>query len=130
MIFDQMLFKNSRGLATAKLMSPFGPVSFFITHTLRHVAAILGYKSSDELEELYKKTAWHFEAKTKKKGSSYDFFKQVRDFFKYSRVPNCHGATLINFWIFIPPPYALIRDPMLIDICTLVTIIIGYLRKL
>ena len=49
-----------------------------VNSILRHVAAILGYKSSDELEELYKKTAWHFEAKTKKKGSSYDWFKQVR----------------------------------------------------
>ena len=43
------------------------------------MANILGYKTSDELEELYKKTAWHFEAKTKKRGSSYDYFKQVRD---------------------------------------------------
>merc|ERR1712025_869593 len=48
-----------------------------VNSILRHVAAILQYKSSDELEELYKKTAWHFEAKTKKKGSSYDFFKQA-----------------------------------------------------
>merc|ERR1712062_421444 len=48
-----------------------------VNSILRHVAAILGYKSSDELEELYKKTAWHFEAKTKKKGSSYDWFKQA-----------------------------------------------------
>jgi len=48
-----------------------------VNSILRHVAAILGYKSSDELEELYKKTAWHFEAKTKKKGSSYDFFKKA-----------------------------------------------------
>ena len=49
-----------------------------VNSILRHVAAILGFKSSEELEELYKKTAWHFEAKTKKKGSSYDWFKQVR----------------------------------------------------
>ena len=48
-----------------------------VNSILRHVANILEYKSSDELEELYKKTAWHFEAKTKKKGSSYDWFKQV-----------------------------------------------------
>merc|ERR1712098_334226 len=48
-----------------------------VNSILRHVAAILQYKSSDELEELYKKPAWHFEAKTKKKGSSYDFFKQA-----------------------------------------------------
>ena len=50
-----------------------------VNSILRHVANILGYKTSDELEELYKKTAWHFEAKTKKRGSSYDYFKQVRD---------------------------------------------------
>merc|ERR1712223_530532 len=48
-----------------------------VNSILRHVAAILQYKSSDELEELYKKTAWHFESKTKKKGSSYDWFKQA-----------------------------------------------------
>merc|ERR1712045_10424 len=48
-----------------------------VNSILRHVANILEYESSDELEELYKKTAWHFEAKTKKKGSSYDWFKQA-----------------------------------------------------
>lgn len=48
-----------------------------VNSILRHVANILGYKSSEELEELYKKTAWHFEAKTKKRGSSYDYFKQA-----------------------------------------------------
>merc|ERR1712241_696533 len=48
-----------------------------VNSILRHVANILEYKSSDELEELYKQTAWHFEAKTKKKGSSYDWFKQA-----------------------------------------------------
>ncbi len=48
-----------------------------VNSILRHVAAVLGYKSNDELEELYRKTAWHFEAKTKKKGSSYDWFKQA-----------------------------------------------------
>merc|ERR1712156_962676 len=48
-----------------------------VNSILRHVANILEYKSSDELVELYKKTAWHFEAKTKKKGSSYDWFKQA-----------------------------------------------------
>ena len=41
------------------------------------MANILGYKSDAELEDLYRKTAWHFEAKTKKKGSSYDWFKQA-----------------------------------------------------
>jgi hypothetical protein len=48
-----------------------------VNSILRHVAAIQGFKSSEELEDLYRKTAWRFEAKTKKKGSSYDVFKQV-----------------------------------------------------
>lgn len=48
-----------------------------VNSILRHVAQILGFKSNEELEELYVKTAWHFEAKTKKKGSSYDWFKQA-----------------------------------------------------
>lgn len=48
-----------------------------VNSILRHVAAILNYKSDEELEELYRKTAWRFEAKTKKKGSSYDWFKQA-----------------------------------------------------
>merc|ERR1712025_663308 len=48
-----------------------------VNSILRHVANILEYKSSEELEDLYRKTAWHFEAKTKKKGSSYDWFKQA-----------------------------------------------------
>merc|ERR1711997_1252355 len=48
-----------------------------VNSILRHVAQILGFKSNEELEELYVKTAWRFEAKTKKKGSSYDWFKQA-----------------------------------------------------
>lgn len=48
-----------------------------VNSILRHVASILNYSTNQELEDLYKKTAWHFEAKTKKKGSSYDFFKQA-----------------------------------------------------
>merc|ERR1711953_467290 len=46
-----------------------------VNSILRHVATILDFKSSEELEDLYRKTAWHFEAK--KKGSSYDWFKQA-----------------------------------------------------
>jgi len=48
-----------------------------VNSILRHVAALMGFKTSEELEELYKKTAWHFEAKTKVRGSSYDWFKQA-----------------------------------------------------
>jgi len=48
-----------------------------VNSILRHVASILKFKTDEELEDLYRKTAWHFEAKTKKKGSSYDWFKQA-----------------------------------------------------
>ncbi|CAB4064900.1 EIF2S1 [Lepeophtheirus salmonis] len=47
-----------------------------VNSILRHVAHLLEYETNEELEELYKKTAWHFEAKSNKKGSSYDYFKQ------------------------------------------------------
>lgn len=48
-----------------------------VNSILRHVAELLHYESSDQLEELYKRTAWHFEEKYKKKASAYDFFKQA-----------------------------------------------------
>ncbi|KAF7379587.1 eukaryotic translation initiation factor 2 subunit 1 [Vespula maculifrons] len=48
-----------------------------VNSILRHVAELLHYDNDDQLEELYKKTAWHFEEKYKKqKASAYDFFKQ------------------------------------------------------
>ncbi|OXU24127.1 hypothetical protein TSAR_013103 [Trichomalopsis sarcophagae] len=48
-----------------------------VNSILRHVAELLNYESDDQLEELYQKTAWHFEEKYKKqKASAYDFFKQ------------------------------------------------------
>lgn len=48
-----------------------------VNSILRHVAELLHYDSDDQLEELYQKTAWHFEEKYKKqKTSAYDFFKQ------------------------------------------------------
>ena len=37
-----------------------------VNSIVRHVAEILGYKTNDELEELYRKTAWYFESKSKK----------------------------------------------------------------
>ena len=37
-----------------------------VNSIVRHVAEILGYKSNEELEELYRKTAWYFESKSKK----------------------------------------------------------------
>jgi translation initiation factor 2 subunit 1 len=52
-----------------------------VNFILRHVAALLNYKSDEEFEDLYKKTAWHFEDKFKKQSSSasfgYDIFKQA-----------------------------------------------------
>jgi len=47
-----------------------------VNSIVRHVAQILGYKTDEELEDLYNKTAWHFERKTKIQGSAYDYFKQ------------------------------------------------------
>lgn len=48
-----------------------------VNSILRHVAELLHYDSDEQLEELYQKTAWHFEEKYKKqKASAYDFFKQ------------------------------------------------------
>ncbi|CAD7089049.1 unnamed protein product [Hermetia illucens] len=48
-----------------------------VNSILRHVADILMYKSNSQLEELYQKTAWHFEEKYKNKASAYDIFKQA-----------------------------------------------------
>jgi translation initiation factor 2 subunit 1 len=56
-----------------------------VNSILRHVAQIQGFKSNEELEDLYRKTAWKFEAKNKKKGSSYDWFKQVKQRHCFSR---------------------------------------------
>jgi len=47
-----------------------------VNSIVRHVAEILGYKTDKELEDLYSKTAWHFEQKIKKQGTAYDYFKQ------------------------------------------------------
>ncbi|CAH2237666.1 eukaryotic translation initiation factor 2 subunit 1 [Pararge aegeria] len=47
-----------------------------VNSILRHVAELLRYQSSEQLEELYKQTAWRFEEKYKK-ASAYDYFKQA-----------------------------------------------------
>jgi len=47
-----------------------------VNSIVRHVAEILGLKTNEELEDLYKKTAWYFETRAKKQGSAYDYFKQ------------------------------------------------------
>jgi len=48
-----------------------------VNSILRHVAEILKYETDEELEELYKKTAWYFDEKLKKQASSYDLFKHA-----------------------------------------------------
>ena len=48
---------------------------------LRHVADILQFETNEQLEDLYQKTAWHFEEKykanSKSKTVAYDIFKQA-----------------------------------------------------
>lgn len=46
-----------------------------VNSILRHVAEILDYQTDEQLEELYSKTAWHFDDKMRKTGASYDVFK-------------------------------------------------------
>lgn len=48
-----------------------------INSILRHVADLLEYTSDEQLEELYQRTAWYFEDKSKKQASAYDVFKQA-----------------------------------------------------
>lgn len=47
-----------------------------VNSILRHVADILKFENNEQLEELYQKTAWHFEEKYKSKAAAYDVFKQ------------------------------------------------------
>merc|ERR1719282_763668 len=47
-----------------------------VNSIVRHVAEILGIKANEELEDLYRKTAWYFETRAKKQGTAYDYFKQ------------------------------------------------------
>lgn len=48
-----------------------------INSILRHVAEQLGYKTNEELEELYQKTAWYFDTKMKKKAGAFEIFKRA-----------------------------------------------------
>lgn len=47
-----------------------------VNSIVRHVAEILGFKSNEDLEDLYKRTAWSFDTRAKKQGTAYDYFKQ------------------------------------------------------
>jgi translation initiation factor 2 subunit 1 len=48
-----------------------------INGILRHVAEQLGYTEDKQLEELYEKTAWHFDRKLKKKAAANEIFKKA-----------------------------------------------------
>lgn len=52
-------------------------IRFQVNSILRHVAELLGYSYDSQLEELYEKTAWHFDEKYKKPGASYEAFKHA-----------------------------------------------------
>jgi len=48
-----------------------------VNSIFRHVAEQLGYDSDNQLEDLYERTAWHFDRKYKKKAACYDIFKKA-----------------------------------------------------
>jgi len=50
---------------------------FQVNSILRHVAELLEYQTNEELEELYEKTAWHFDKKYGKPGASFEAFKHA-----------------------------------------------------
>ena len=52
-----------------------------VNSIVRHVAEILGFKNNDELEELYKKTAWYFESKSKKHGTAFTSRSELGEFY-------------------------------------------------
>lgn len=48
-----------------------------VNSILRHVGELLKYESDDQLEDLYMKTAWHFDRKYGKPGAAYEAFKHA-----------------------------------------------------
>lgn len=48
-----------------------------VNSILRHVAELLKFETDEQLEDLYQKTAWHFEEKYKSRAAAYDVFKQA-----------------------------------------------------
>lgn len=48
-----------------------------VNQILRHVGELLDYEDSKQLEELYKKTAWHFDKKYASLGGSHEMFKEA-----------------------------------------------------
>lgn len=48
-----------------------------VNSILRHVGELMKFSTSEQLEELYKKTAWFFDEKYKKPGAAYEAFKHA-----------------------------------------------------
>lgn len=48
-----------------------------VNSIIRHVGELLDYKTDEQVEALYGKTAWKFEEKYKKQACAYDVFKQA-----------------------------------------------------
>lgn len=48
-----------------------------VNSILRHVGELLGFETDEQLEDLYQKTAWHFDRKYGKTGASYEAFKHA-----------------------------------------------------
>ncbi|XP_042220167.1 eukaryotic translation initiation factor 2 subunit 1-like [Homarus americanus] len=48
-----------------------------VNSIIRHVGELLDYTAEEQVEELYRKTAWHFEGKYKRQACAYDVFKQA-----------------------------------------------------
>ena len=48
-----------------------------VNSILRHVGELLDYRNDEELDDLYKKTAWMFDDKYKKQGAAYEAFKHA-----------------------------------------------------
>ena len=73
-----------------------------VNSIVRHVAEILGFKNNDELEELYKKTAWYFESKSKKQVNRKMSIRRCSTFPKYFRARLTTTSSKLwlipNFW--------------------------------
>jgi len=48
-----------------------------VNSILRHIGELLGYTEDEQLEDLYKRTAWHLEEKFKNKLNAFDIFKEA-----------------------------------------------------
>ena len=48
-----------------------------VNQILMRVAGVLGYDQDSQLEELYNKTAWHFDRKAGRPAAAFDVFKSA-----------------------------------------------------